>query len=76
MFHFCSTFGTGSLALYQMAHVIFQDLSPLFTKLFDEDWSNGNDETMNDICVTFHDYFDDFSTRCNPRALVKLIGSK
>ena len=37
-------------------------------------WINGNDDTMNDICTTFHDYFDDFSTRCNPRTLVKLIG--
>ena len=64
----------GSLALHQMEYIIFLDINVLFDSLFDKNWINGNDDTMNDICTTFHDYFDDFSTRCNPRTLVKLIG--
>jgi hypothetical protein len=63
----------GLLALIQMESIIFQDLKILFSNLFNNDWINGNDSTMTDICLTFHDYFDDFSTRCHPRTLVKLI---
>tara|TARA_B100000795_G_scaffold268800_1_gene256558 strand:- start:1167 stop:3251 length:2085 start_codon:yes stop_codon:yes gene_type:complete len=64
----------GQLALLQMETVIFNDLGPFFRKLFDAEWSSGNSEAMETILATLEDYFEEFSTRCHHRSMVKLIG--